>query len=96
MLCFGLCIVYKKGKNVPFVSPSFACCLCATMLCSCLTIMIIIKKRECEEANQAANQALEAKREGDLQGALDAHAQAARQFREAAVLIKDRNGKLIS
>lgn len=47
--------------------------------------------RQCEEANQASSQAMEAKREGDLQGALKAHSQAARQFRDAAVLVKDRN-----
>ena len=35
---------------------------------------------------------MEAKKEGELQGALDAHAQAAKQFREAAVFLKDRNG----
>lgn len=50
--------------------------------------------RKCEEANQAANRALEAKRDGELQAALDAHAQAAKQFREAAVLIKDRNASM--
>lgn len=38
---------------------------------------------------------MEAKREGDLQGALKAHAQAAKQFRDAAVLVKDRNGKTV-
>lgn len=47
--------------------------------------------RQCEEANQASSQAMEAKREGDLQGALKAHSQAARQFRDAAILVKDRN-----
>jgi hypothetical protein len=49
-------------------------------------------QRQCEEANQAASDAMEAKREGDLQGALKAHAQAAKQFHDAAVRIKDRNG----
>ena len=37
---------------------------------------------------------MEAKRDGDLQGALKAHAQAAKQFREAAVQVKDMNGML--
>jgi hypothetical protein len=39
--------------------------------------------------------AAEAKREGDLQGALEAHARAAKQFHEAAALVKDRNGKAL-
>jgi len=38
---------------------------------------------------------MKAKKEGDLQSALDAHAQAAKQFREAALLIKDRNSKFV-
>lgn len=46
---------------------------------------------QCEGANQAACQALEAKNDGDLRGALEAHALAAKAFRECAVLLKDRN-----
>lgn len=46
---------------------------------------------QCEEAYQNTCQALEAKKEGDLQGALQAHAVAAKAFRECAVLIKEKN-----
>ncbi|CAB9505798.1 expressed unknown protein [Seminavis robusta] len=47
--------------------------------------------RQCEEAHQAACMAAEAKREGDLQGALEAHTRAAKQFHAAALIVKDRN-----
>jgi hypothetical protein len=45
-----------------------------------------------EQANRAAAQAIQAKRRGNLQEALDAHATAAKLFREAAGRIQGSNG----
>jgi hypothetical protein len=45
-----------------------------------------------ERANQAVQQAALAKRQGNLQKALDAHATAAKLFKNAATAVKEKNG----
>lgn len=47
---------------------------------------------QCEEANNAAARATQAKKDGHLQEALDAHTAAAKLFREAAVHIGEGSG----
>lgn len=49
---------------------------------------------QCEDANRATARAAQAKKDGNLQEALDAHTQAAKLFREAAIHIGDGNGTL--
>jgi hypothetical protein len=49
---------------------------------------------QCEDANRATARAAQAKKDGNLQEALDAHTQAARLFREAAIHIGEGNGTL--
>lgn len=46
----------------------------------------------CEKANEAASKAAEAKRKGDLTSALNAHSDAARVFREAAIIAREGDG----
>lgn len=45
-----------------------------------------------EQANDAAARAVTAKKEGNLQDALDRHSDAAKLFHEAAVLVRERDG----
>jgi hypothetical protein len=47
---------------------------------------------QCEDANRAAARAAQAKKEGNLQEALDAHTHAAKLFREAAIHMGEGNG----
>lgn len=47
-----------------------------------------------EPAYQASQDAITAQQNGDLQSALDCHTNAANLFHEAAVLARDRDGKL--
>lgn len=47
----------------------------------------------CEEAYDYMNKALDAKKAGRLQGALDAHTTAAKLFRQAAAGVKEKNRK---
>jgi hypothetical protein len=49
---------------------------------------------QCEDANRATARAAQAKKDGNLQEALDAHTQAAKLFREAAIHIGEGNGTL--
>jgi hypothetical protein len=49
---------------------------------------------QCEDANRATARASQAKKDGNLQEALDAHTQAAKLFREAAIHIGEGNGTL--
>jgi hypothetical protein len=49
---------------------------------------------KCEDANRATARAAQAKKDGNLQEALDAHTQAAKLFREAAIHIGEGNGTL--
>ena len=49
---------------------------------------------QCEDANRATARAAQAKKDGNLQEALDAHTQAAKLFREAAIHIGEGNGAL--
>jgi hypothetical protein len=51
---------------------------------------------QCEDANRATARAAQAKKDGNLQEALDAHTQAARLFREAAMHIGEGNGTLLT
>lgn len=46
-----------------------------------------------EQANQAAAAATDAKKDGNLQTALDSHAASAKLFRNAAAVLKEQNGK---
>jgi hypothetical protein len=46
-------------------------------------------------ANEAATNAMQAKKSGDLLAALDFHSQAAKIYREIAVAVKDQNGTLV-
>jgi len=47
----------------------------------------------CEQANEAAHQASEAKKNGDLNYAFNEHSRAANLFREAAVAVRDQDGE---
>jgi hypothetical protein len=47
---------------------------------------------QCEKANELAYAASEAKRNGDLTTALNAHTEAAKLFRESAVRAQDGDG----
>jgi hypothetical protein len=47
---------------------------------------------KCEKANEAAHRASESKRKGDLTTALNAHTEAAKLFREAAVSAREGDG----
>jgi hypothetical protein len=49
---------------------------------------------QCEDANRATARAAQAKKDGNLQEALDAHTQAAKLFREVAIHIGEGNGTL--
>lgn len=47
---------------------------------------------KCEKANEAAYRASESKRKGDLTTALNAHTEAAKLFREAAIRAREGDG----
>lgn len=49
----------------------------------------------CERANEAAYQASEAKKNGDLNAALGEHTKAAKFFRDAAGTVRDQDGTSI-
>jgi hypothetical protein len=86
----------NESLVVSYVSLKGRCiCQLSFMLNAWLLLWTCLLQRQCEEANHAAVMAADAKREGDLQGALEAHARAAKQFHEAAALVKDRNGKAL-
>jgi hypothetical protein len=44
-------------------------------------------------ANEAVAAAADAKQQGDMEAALDAHSAAAKLFRDAALMVKEKNGK---
>lgn len=49
----------------------------------------------CEKANEAASNAAEAKRKGDLTSALNAHSEAAKVFRQTAVRAREGDGTFV-